>query len=167
MICDWHSRADLVSMAESGILSTSSDSELESSLKMRKKIKIKSCLICQSTLRPLKQGSGKSFNTLKASLKLREKAGMDINTKINQGIIEIEEGNTDLLRWHKNCYSSFTSRKNIKMFSKIERQQSSQDVPQFKSFSLRKKTFDLKACVFCQRRSNIMKHVVTQTFLFY
>lgn len=97
------------------------------------------------------------FDTLKVSLKLREKAGMYIDSKINQGIIKIEEGDTDFLRWHKNCYASFTSRKNIKTVSKTERQQSPQDVSEPKSSSLRKKAFDLKICVFCQKRSNVMK----------
>lgn len=135
--------------------STSSGSELESLMKLKSK-QGPVCLICQKGGVVL-EISYKSADTFIKSTELREAITKTSDSDIRTAISNMKLGNFDNLFWHKNCYLSYTSKKNIQVFRKkhtrLEECLDTESIP-LPSFSrsLRKNIFDINRCVICQKR---------------
>lgn len=148
------------------ISSTSSDSELESKIKLKpfkkeigshestKNINYQLCVFCQK--------GGKLFESQRISQqKFIEctKVRMNISQSNDPVLSHIFSNLNDLkqqrsVNWHKNCYKSFTSSQNISSYklkyAKLGTNIRPVDTPQ--KPNLRTDPFDVQKCIFCQRR---------------
>ncbi|VEN36170.1 unnamed protein product [Callosobruchus maculatus] len=144
--------------------STSSDSELDARIKFRPNIKKsskkkgdmfsdKSCIICK--------GSGQlvqSRETSKQRFIDCTKIRMDICKGSDASLKHLISNfnclkDQEYLSWHRNCYKTYTSAKNItsykSMYDKIVTDMSTTDARQKRSTRTQ---FDGKMCLFCQKR---------------
>lgn len=87
----------------------------------------------------------------------------DLNTNINiicAKLNDIEQGIQ--FYWHKNCYSSFTSSKNITVYKKFEKLNTlnldaTKEVTTERRISRSVNVSQQNLCIFCQKRSHNKK----------
>lgn len=147
----------------------SSDSEIETSIKFKVQESVKKlCVFCLKT-GDLIECTPKTFETFVSSLERREaitkkKRNVDLFSKV--ALVKTGGHIKDLL-WHRKCYSSFTSKQNIKNLEKkmlkYEEQTTREDVLNTTELgvslgvSLRKTNYIVDRCVFCQKTSKTKK----------
>lgn len=136
------------------------DNELLHKFKLKTKQltrEYKKCVICKKGAR-LEESTLITMETIKRSVKMR----LDMQTYNNDlRALSDKINNSCKLWWHRNCYSSFTSLKNISKARKLKAQSSqcieNQDVTEKndrqKADKLRyhKPNFNINLCVFCQK----------------
>lgn len=141
--------------SSSSICSITTDEEKlhKFKLKVKKSRRDKNkCIICKKG-GTLDESTVKTMETIKRSVKMRlntdetdNKDMRELNNKIN---------NSCKLRWHRNCYSSFTSLKNIytalKLKVHVESTSTSDEYHKVNNLRCHKPTFNINLCVFCQR----------------
>lgn len=106
----------------------------------------------------------KSLEVFEKSLMLRKKLGEESEIILalcsNVGNLLVKQAS-----WHKSCYSSFTSKKNLHV---IEKRKGTTKLEEGNEWSNRKITrhcsnFKIEKCVFCQLRKDKHKLVQVQT----
>lgn len=111
------------------------------------------------------KGIAKSFQTFLNCLELRELlTNQRDNDLYNKYIVFKKSQKLKGLVWHRNCYSSFTSKRNIDHLEKklLKERETEHRLRESSSFgigvsSLRKKNFIIERCVVCQKLSKIKK----------
>lgn len=99
----------------------SSDSELESAVKFKIKRRL-NCIICKKS-GTLCHASQKSFTTFMKCVEIRQNITNILNPGIDEAIADGKAGNLQSVVWHKSCYLSFISKKNIESLGKKYRTQ--------------------------------------------
>lgn len=148
--------------------SSSTDSDLESKIKLTCRMEGKDsirCIICQEG-RNLIEPTERSKKKFIASVKIRFEAskGRDKNTNINRIFYKLNDVQQDAnIHWHKKCYNSITSSKNIAVYiKKCEKLFSCdagviEEIQSDNRISRSVGVFDINLCLFCQKRSHKKK----------
>ena len=88
-------------------------------LKKQKTFDVTLCLICQEHNEEHTSSSQKGFETLQASAKRRLEANDCKSKHTIEQILKVNfEVNGQNVKWHRKCYSSFTSNEHIKRLEK-------------------------------------------------
>lgn len=148
------------------------ESEIESTgvkfpVKRVRNINWQFCVICRrkNSCKVIKC-TEKSVRVFEKSLNLRQKMGEESATILSLCGTNINDLLFKQAVWHKSCYSSFTSKKNIRVFG--NRKDASLPEKECESGHSRKVTrhctnFKIQKCVFCQLRKDKCKLVKVQT----
>lgn len=147
--------------------STSSDSELESKIKMlplyketakkhEKMFNQQTCVICQEKGGILVISKEKSKRKFIDSTNVRMNICQGEDARLLHIFFNFNNiKGRDYLQWHKNCYKTYTSAGNIARYKLKYAKKSTNiaqaDTPEKRS-SLRTISFDIQKCVFCQKR---------------
>lgn len=137
--------------------STSSGSEIESLATFKTKRRA-ICIICTKENASLNVTEKSGYTFIKTS-QVRESITKTRESDVNKIITDIKSGGCKNLFWHKSCYLSYTSKRNItSLQNKLQRQKQYEEAgispPAPVGRTLRKNIFDINRCVICQKRSS-------------
>lgn len=100
-------------------------------------------------------------STFAKCAELRQTIVKSVDPEIRDAITDGKSGNWQHLVWHKSCYLTYISKKNIEVLRKKQKRREEYEAagilppspPPPVGRSVRKEVFDINKCVFCQKRS--------------
>ena len=139
---------------------TSSVKLVPSPRKRRLSTSLAKCFICQKSSEGLTTDGDAGYSTFMKAVRFRFEAGEEelyrrLESFLDEGCTSIHERYRSQIKWHKSCYTSTTSKKNLshlkneQEITEVEGESSSASETQTRRSSVI--DFDWKKCIFCQK----------------